>query len=440
MSSRALTDAVAAAIVAGKVRPVVFVEGAFYDSGSPSESFLRLWSGLGDISWNSTTWTGAGQLLSISPLEESAEVKAVGFNVELSGLPQSILSTALANVRQGKPGKVWLGLMGREGYVDLPGSSGNRATTPDSAAVSITGNIDIRVKCALDDWTPAANAGLLSKWTGTGSQRSYEFVVTTGGLLSFRTSPDGTTAGNSSWNSSAATGFADGTTHWVRVTVNTGTGKANFYTSEDGDTWTLLGVEQTSTAAAIFNSTAQVSLGYRESGGAAYTAGDFYYAEILNGIAGTVVVTFDPSTDAHLGDTSFTSSTTGEVWTINQSGSTPARIAMDENHLLADPYLVRSGRMDYVNIVAAGETTRITAQYEDRLVDLERSRERRYTDEDQQFEYSGDLGFEFVAGLQDKQLIWGGPGAASSPVATPNYDNGGNDSSEDRRGNYSAYD
>jgi hypothetical protein len=61
MTSRHLTTAMDAAIVAGKVRPVIFVEGSFHASGSPDEEFLRLWSGLGDFSWDSKTWTGAGK-------------------------------------------------------------------------------------------------------------------------------------------------------------------------------------------------------------------------------------------------------------------------------------------------------------------------------------------------------------------------------------------
>ncbi len=111
MSDRTLTTGMEAAIAAGTVRPVIFYEGSFNAAGSPNEVFLRLWSGLGSFEWDGKTWEGAGKLLGISPLEESAEVKAVGFNITLSGLPSSLLSTALQSTRQGRPGRVWLGLM-----------------------------------------------------------------------------------------------------------------------------------------------------------------------------------------------------------------------------------------------------------------------------------------------------------------------------------------
>jgi len=65
------------------------------------------------------------------------------------------------------------------------------------------------------------------------------------------------------------------------------------------------------------------------------------------------------------------------------------------------------GRMDQAILDDDGETSTINLTAESRLVDLQRARERRYTDEDQQAVYSGDVGFEYVPGLQDKELSWG---------------------------------
>jgi len=425
MTSRNLTTAMDAAIVAGKVRPVIFVEGSFHASGSPDEEFLRLWSGLGDFSWDSKTWTGAGKLLRISPLEESAEVKAVGFNVELSGLPPSLLSLALDNTRQGRPGRVWLGLMGREGYLSLPGTSGNYASTPDTASVSVTGDIDIRVKVALNDWTPVQFNSFVSKYNATGNNKSYIFRTAnaSSGRLNFAWSPDGST--DLSANSTVSPIVADGADLWVRVTMDcdngAGSREVKFWTSSDGVTWAQLGATVTGAVTTIDDGDQNLEVGAIINGTLHRVDGKIYYAELRNGIDGTVVASFDPSTDASQGVKSFTSSATGEVWTINQSGSTRAEIVMNENYLIADPYLLRSGRMDYCNISVSGEDTRITAQYEDRLIDLQKPRERRYTDQDQRNQYPTDGGFRFVTSLQDKQLIWGGPGAAASPIAAPSY-------------------
>ena len=59
-----------------------------------------------------------------------------------------------------------------ENTLRLPGLSGNYLSTPDTAATSVTGDIDIRVKVALDDWTPSATQTLDSEVTTATANRS----------------------------------------------------------------------------------------------------------------------------------------------------------------------------------------------------------------------------------------------------------------------------
>ena len=63
--------------------------------------------------------------------------------------------------------------------------------------------------------------------------------------------------------------------------------------------------------------------------------------------------------------------------------------------------------MDIMKIDEGAESANITLNLENRLIALDRAKNRRYTHEDQQERFSGDLGFEFVPDLQDKQIIWG---------------------------------
>lgn len=79
----------------------------------------------------------------------------------------------------------------------------------------------------------------------------------------------------------------------------------------------------------------------------------------------------------------------------------------DADALIADPVQLFAGRMDTMEIDDGAEAARIQIACENRLIDLERPRERRYTDQDQQAEYPGDVGFEYVPSLQDKELVWG---------------------------------
>lgn len=117
MAERDLTAAVQAALQQGTIRPALFYEGEFVTAGSPSEepAFLRMWSGIGTISWNGYDWTGAGNLASFSPIDETRELQAKGFTVGLSGMPSSLISTMLSAVRQGKPGTIWLAFFEADG-------------------------------------------------------------------------------------------------------------------------------------------------------------------------------------------------------------------------------------------------------------------------------------------------------------------------------------
>lgn len=95
--------------------------------------------------------------------------------------------------------------------------------------------------------------------------------------------------------------------------------------------------------------------------------------------------------------------------------------------LIADPYLIFGGRMDVMSISDGGDTGSITLTAENRLIDLNRSRERRYTPEDLAIEFPADNSLRFVAALQNAQIVWG---AASSTVGgsgapEPSGNNGG---------------
>ena len=79
----------------------------------------------------------------------------------------------------------------------------------------------------------------------------------------------------------------------------------------------------------------------------------------------------------------------------------------DSGAVVSDPYLLFSGRMDLMNIDDGGQTCTISVSAESRLIDLDRTRERRYTSEDQKIDFPNDKGLEFIADLQDKEIIWG---------------------------------
>jgi hypothetical protein len=191
--------------------------------------------------------------------------------------------------------------------------------------LSITGDIDIRCKVALDDWTPSASNTLVAK-LGASGQRSYELYVATTGKLGFIWSTTGT--GVTTKESTVATGITDGTTKWVRATFDVDNGASGndliFYTSDDGITWTQLGATVTTAGAtSIFDSTAVIEVG-SENLTSQMSRGKFFRAQVLNGINGTVAfdANFESSITSLLQTTFTESSTNGATVTINRSGST----------------------------------------------------------------------------------------------------------------------
>lgn len=203
-------------------------------------------------------------------------------------------------------------------YVYLPGVANNSLSAPDSAALDITGDIDLRCELAADDWTPAATSGLLGKWDG--GTTSYLLWVNTAGTLSlFWVDSGGTTR---SATSTVATGFTDGARKWVRGTLDVDNGAAGrdirFFTSDDGVTWTQLGTTVTQAGTtSIRAGTALMKVG--EVSGTRM-AGKFYRAQVLSGIGGTVVFDANMSVLTSGTQTTFTeSSSNAATVTVNRS-------------------------------------------------------------------------------------------------------------------------
>lgn len=82
--------------------------------------------------------------------------------------------------------------------------------------------------------------------------------------------------------------------------------------------------------------------------------------------------------------------------------------AMDSsNGVISSPVTVFSGFMDTMVINDSSETATIQIAVENRLIEFERTRIRRYTAEDQKIDYPNDKGLEFVAEMAEKEIVWG---------------------------------
>lgn len=208
--------------------------------------------------------------------------------------------------------------------LDLPGTAGATASMPDTAALGFTGDIDIRVHLAMDDWTPGGFGQIVVSQWDTTTNEGWLLAVLPAGTLQFSFTTNGSTDQNRT--STVGTGFANGSDHWIRVTLDAdvaGDHVVRFYTSDDGLTWTQLGAGiNTAGTVTRFNSTADLIVGTTADGGLEL-AGQVRYVEVRDGIDGTVAANPDfMSVDP--GDRSFVDGA-GNRWSVNGT----AAVAID---------------------------------------------------------------------------------------------------------------
>lgn len=208
------------------------------------------------------------------------------------------------------------------------------ASSPDSVATSITGDIDVKIKLNMYQWCHGAYVGaatgsgytqvIAAKWTNT--QRSWYLAVQSGGVLSFNW-----TTANSTILSTIATShlpFDVNTTKWIRATMDVDNGAGGrttkFYTSDDGTTWTQLGTTVTASGTtSIYDSTAAVTTPTTDAGQFNLMDGIIYRLIIENGYDGAGSVVFDANFEtATAGATTFTeSSSNAATVTINNAST-----------------------------------------------------------------------------------------------------------------------
>lgn len=181
--------------------------------------------------------------------------------------------------------KSWTGSGQNNGYIYMPGGvPGNYISTPDSAAISITGDIDIRVRMSLDNYSASTSYRLAAKW-GSASTQSYRLTMNNK-TMTFWISSTG--ADSLSVTASTAGTFTNGTAYWVRVTRAQTSGTTTFYQAPDNasmpSSWTQIGTTVTlSAGTAIFDSTSTLELG-SEAAGSNAILGKLYQVQLRNNI------------------------------------------------------------------------------------------------------------------------------------------------------------
>ncbi len=260
----------------------------------------------------------------------------------------------------------------------------NTLTTPDATKFDITdnGDIDIRVRVALDDWTPATTNTIVAKYAS--SHDGWGFQVVAGGMRG----AIGDGSGAFPTSSGGALGFSNGTTQGIRMTYDSSATMLRFYTLDDPDddlatgSWTQNGTASGFGKTTTTNNTVSLDIGSYNNGGTAKSDGDFYEVLVYDGIAGTLVVDWKASdydsTDIDAGTHTDNQS---NVWTLAQAvgaaGTEWARLVWrahfffdnnDDHITLSDNAALDFGTTDDFTIGVAFSTLDVTPGTDDTLI------------------------------------------------------------------------
>lgn len=79
-----------------------------------------VWSGVGNLIWNSQTFVGVGSLAKVGTIQEGTDVQAYGTTVSLSGIDPVLLNECMTDMQPGAPVTLWFGLLSNGVVVGTP--------------------------------------------------------------------------------------------------------------------------------------------------------------------------------------------------------------------------------------------------------------------------------------------------------------------------------
>lgn len=128
--SRTVPSSILTALSQPEVQPFYAVEFDF-DSAP-----IRFWTGYGDRTIESNTYTGTGNLLSIGGLEEVADMSAKSATLTLSGVPSELVSLALTEPYQNRQCRILFGVVNSSDIVEVFSGYMDKMTIEDSGDAS----------------------------------------------------------------------------------------------------------------------------------------------------------------------------------------------------------------------------------------------------------------------------------------------------------------
>lgn len=248
-----------------------------------------------------------------------------------------------------------------ECFLALGGAAANYITAPDTAGLSVTGDIDVRVDVTLQRWRKTTD--LAGKY-GAAGQRTWGLQVLSTGAVQWTWSADGTAIFQVSSTVPVPWPVTQRCTLRVTHDVNNGAAGSTvtfYYSTTPGTAgpWRQLGDPVvTAGITSLFDSTAAVCFGTVNAGSTNLTEGRVHAAEIRNGIGGSVVASPDVRAQAR-STTSWSDGT--NTWTVTGSGAQITNFRTEFVGEVPSWPLGRdlSGKDLYVEVDAAGIMRRL---------------------------------------------------------------------------------
>ncbi|MFE9853689.1 hypothetical protein ACFYPN_33585 [Streptomyces sp. NPDC005576] len=314
-----------------------------------------------------TTWTDiSADVYTRSPITITRGVPDEGTTADPSSCAL-MLNNRSGTYSPKNPLSPYYGLIGRntpirvsvpgpESYLSLDGTLSGLASTPDVAAIDITGDIDLRVEVTAD-WSQPGIQGLLGKWVSATAQRSYNLRLENGYLV-LNWSPDGTSIYLWQWFLPALPRRAA-----VRATLDVDNGAGGhtaigYWAPSLSGPWTAMDTRIGAFVTSVYASTAPLQITPVAAPGWTPPQALIHRAEVRNGIGGTVVAAPDFRALAE-GTTAFSDSA-GRAWSVTGTARVSNRAYRFVGEVASWPARWDvSGKDVYVPIEAAGILRRL---------------------------------------------------------------------------------
>ena len=205
-------------------------------------------------------------------------------------------------------------------YYSTPGTAGHY-TQANGTATTGANDLDFDVRAAPTVWALGTNRQPIGNFNVVSGTAGWRLLILAANTLRFDAYIGGALR---SWAGPSVAANTAATDYRYRVFLNVTTGVVKFYTSTDGSAWTQSGADVAGTAGAIATPTSNLTIGADIAGTGFFMQGGFYDGRVYSGnreSGGTLVADFNPHRDAVTPTGTITSSTTGEVWTLNGASS-----------------------------------------------------------------------------------------------------------------------